>query len=240
MLRYLLIVWPLITVLCTWTSAQVIYPQKPDKWEFSVFYGMSHGTDREMATPVADGSSQAVGFHLATGYVVGARITENLGTRFGAELDYNMSNHPLLFSNLSPSIQRVDVDQRVHNITYAILFYPLKWQPSSKLRPYVEAGPGASFYQVYGSSAQDAAQKGVDLLNRWKFSAAYGGGVKYSVQPHWGFRADVRDIVTGVPDYGLPPVAPTVVGTRGPGFRPDGVLHNWQVLIGFYYGFNVR
>jgi hypothetical protein len=40
-----------------------------------------------------------------------------------------------------------------------------------------------------------------------------------------------------VPGYGLPRTAPAFAEA---GFRPDGVLHNWQVSIGFMYTFTVR
>jgi len=171
---------------------------------------------------------------FASGYIVGARVTENLGKYFGAELEYSLSNQPLVFTNLTPDISRVSVDHRVHQITYVVLVYGLP--RSSRWRPYGLVGPGISLYEFFGDKEDDAIARGLSLKDRWKFGATFGGGVKYRVTDQVGLRFDVKDHLTGVPDFGLP-----ATGTAtAPGFRPDGTLQNWQFTIGLSYLFSDR
>lgn len=231
--RYLLALSVLVFTLIS-TAALAQQPIQPDehKWEFSVFAGSSHRGDDVYFTPFASGTTAAVGLNISAGYVVGARVTENLGKHLGAEFEYSLSNQPILFSNLTPQLPRVEVDHRVHQLTYTILFYAVP--RGARLRPYGLVGPGASLFEFFGSGEDDAVAKGVNLKDRWKFGMSFGGGVKYRIANNLGFRFDVRDHVTGVPDFGLPSSGTAVA----PGFRPDGRLQNLQVTIGLSYYFD--
>ncbi len=238
--RYLLVLSTLVCILIS--TVGLAQPTRPNehKWEVSIFAGSSHRGDGIFITPFSDTAvppavtSNNVGLSFASGYAIGARVTENLGKYFGAELEYSLSNQPLVFTNLTPDIARVSVDHRVHQITYVVLVYGLP--RSSRLRPYGVVGPGVSLYEFFGDNEDDAVANGVNLKDRWKFGATFGGGVKYRVAEKFGVRFDVRDHMTGVPDFGLP-----ALGTAAaPGFRPDGRLQNWQFTIGLSYLFSDR
>jgi opacity protein-like surface antigen len=216
-------------------AAQAWQPQPENKWEFSLFGGSSFRGSESYLTPVQGVPAREVGLRFADGYVVGARITENLGDWFGAELDYNLTNHPLQFTDLLPGIPPVHVDNRVHNLTYSVVVYGR--DRASRIRPYGAFGPGVSLFQTFGDGERDAVGLGINLQDAWKFSFSFGGGAKVQMGRNWGLRADIRDQITGVPGYGLPRTAPAFAEA---GFRPDGVLHNWQVSIGFMYTFTVR
>ena len=73
-------------------------------------------------------------------------------------------------------------------------------------------------------------------MSRWKAAGILGAGVKVRATEQTGFRFDVRDHITGVPDFGLPHSGTLQV----PGFHPDGQLHNWQLSVGFFYSFSGR
>jgi hypothetical protein len=60
--------------------------------------------------------------------------------------------------------------------------------------------------------------------------------VKYHATEEVGFRFDVRDNFTGVPGYGLPEVGTA----QKAALLPDGMLHNWQFSVGFFYSFRGR
>ena len=234
MLRSCLLSCLLLVLLMPEALAQIPLPREENKWEISMFAGVSWLSDKILVTPVAGGTTRDVGLNFDSGYLFGVRIGENLTPLFGAELEYSLANQPLLFVNLSPSIPLLELDQKVHDFIYSVLVYPMQRQ--GRYIPFVSIGMGASFFRISSDSVDDALLQGVDLKNRWKFAFSYGGGVKFPMGPEWGLRVDVRDHVTGVSDYGLPSTAPLL----GAGLRPNGALHNWQVSGGLLYTFGDR
>ena len=236
MLRKSILAMAVLVLSASTLSAQIQYFKK-DKWELSLLFGLSSAGDKTAVTPV-DGQdiTRLVTLDYSSGYMVGARITENLSENLGAELEYSFANQPMAFVSLRPTLPRLDLDHRVHSAVYSLLFYPTIGNP--RLRPYLSAGLGATFYQIDGAARADAARQGIELQNVWKLAGAIGGGVKYLVGETWGVRFDVRDQITGVPGYGLPKSSPSFQGGIGPGFNPDGLIHNWQLSTGvmFYWG----
>jgi len=217
-------------------SAQGVPSQAENKWEVSGFFGFGGAGDDVFVTPVEEGATQDVRLALEQSFVLGLRITENLGQYLGAELEYSLTNQPLLFQNLSPTLPFLALDHKVHKLAYSVLFYGMRRQ--KRIRPFGSIGFGTSFFQVNNNSQNEALRQGADLNNRWKLAFSYGAGVKLQVAPSWGVRADFRDQVTGVPDFGFPSQAPLRKdGGTGPGFRADGVLHNWQTTVGLTYTF---
>jgi len=242
--RYCLVLFGLVVApLLTPAFAQQP-PLQPHehKWEVSIFAGSSHRGDGVYVTPFtgvdAEGNpvntTANVGLDFAAGYIVGGRVTENLGKYFGAELEYSLANQPTAFINLSESLDRVDVDMRVHQITYSVLVYGLPKE--SKWRPYGAVGPGVALFEFFGDGEDQAIAEGLTLKDKWKFGATFGGGVKYRFVRNAGLRFDVRDFMSGVPSFGLPSTGTEAV----PGFRPDGRLHAWQFTIGLSYLFQDR
>ncbi|MGH9340231.1 MAG: outer membrane beta-barrel protein [Acidobacteriota bacterium] len=209
-----------------------IFPEF-DKWEVSAFFGVSYLDDNTFATAQEGGQTQLVGLNFANGYVAGARITENLGENFGAELEYSYANHPMTFENLAQDLPRLDRHHHVHKLSYSILYYPL--DRHSRIRPFGSVGGGASFYQASGDAGDQAIGQSVELKGRWKAAFSYGGGVKIKLDEKWGLRADIRDHVTGVPDFALPSQS---IDPAVPAIRPQGELHNWQVSLGILYTFD--
>lgn len=204
------------------------------KWEFSLFGGAGFLSDRNLLTPVeGERESRTVGVENDSGYVLGVRVTENLSRRFGAELEYSVSDQSLQFQNLKSTVPVLDLDQKVHQLTYNILFYPAGRFHS--FRPFLSVGGGATFFQVDSDSEGAALLEGINVRDRWKPAFNFGGGVKHTFNRNWGMRVDVRDQITGVPDYGLPSVSPVIDGIIEAGLRPDGVLHNWQFTVGISY-----
>jgi outer membrane protein W len=232
MARYLLIM--IAALSCVPAMGQGTAYGRKDKWEFSFFAGSSHRGEDVFATPSEGVGTRNVTLRFAPGYVAGVRISENLGEHFGAELDYSLANQPVELRNLSPTLQVLNLDHRVHSVAYTVLFYGLK--RDSRLRPYAAVGPGISLYETFGESEDNAVALGLSLTNRWKAAGIIGGGVKFRTTEQTGFRFDVRDHITGVPDFGLPHAA--TIQTAG--FRPDGQLHNWQFSVGFFYSLSGR
>lgn len=235
MFRYLLV---FVAVLCFFSSsASGQIPLRPDenKWEVSFFAGFSHLSGGDFVTPIDGGSTQTVGLDAKSRYILGGRITENLGERFGAELEYGVASHPLVFTNVRATAPRVEAEQKVHKLAYSVLFYASDRQ--KRVRPFGSVGAGASLYQV--NSDTQTLQQGVDLKGRWKFAVSYGGGIKVQMGENWGLRGDFRDHITEVPDFGLPGTVTSILGIPRAAFRPEGKFHNWQVTMGVMYTFKV-
>ncbi|MEE2839960.1 MAG: outer membrane beta-barrel protein [Acidobacteriota bacterium] len=215
-------------------SAQSPPTQSENKWEVSPFVGFGGAGDDTFATPVEEGASQNVGLDVDQSFVLGIRITENRGRYLGAEFEYSFTNQPLFFRDLSPTLPSLALDHTVHKFAYNLLVYGR--ERPARIRPFGSIGFGTSFFHVSNDSQDEALRQGVNLKNRWKLALSYGGGIKFRMAPRWGFRVDFRDQVTGVPDFGFPSQAPLLEGGEtGPGFRAEGLLHNWQTTFGFVY-----
>jgi hypothetical protein len=85
----------------------------------------------------------------------------------------------------------------------------LKLLPASPIAPWVSFGGGWARYSL-------------DTGNTNKGAVQYGGGLDFKVLPALGFRAEVRDYVTGEPNFGLISV---LNGN-------NGGLHHHNVLAG--------
>ena len=232
-----------LALISTFLSAPLwgqirLFPRE-NKWEVSFFSGLSSLGGDSFVTPLQDGGTQMVFLDYDAGLVLGARITENLGQHFGAEFEYAYADHDLFFAGLSPSAPSLNLDQKVHKFSYSGLYY-LK-DRNQRVRPYASGGIGASFYELSSQSEGEALQAGVTVKDRWKLAFSWGAGIKVHAGRRWGLRLDFRDHVTGVPNYGLPEQAPLIApGQTGPGFRPDGLLHNWQLTGGIMYTFGAN
>jgi opacity protein-like surface antigen len=232
--------WILSTLLSTVIAvgqvpAQLWQPPAHREWEISVFGGVSSAGSRNSVTPVEGADSgRIVGLEYKSGYLLGVRITQNLGQKLGAELDYNFANQPGAFLDLIPGTSRLDLHHNIHSLVYSMLYYPL--DRSSRFRPFGTLGGGASLFNLSDDSKTEAATNGIPLSDSWKFAFSFGGGFKYLLLGQLGLRFDIRDQITGVPAYGLPNTAPVVSGEDpGAAFRADGKIHNWLANVGLSY-----
>jgi len=221
-------------------EAQVSNDAGHKEWEASFFAGFSAASDQTSLTPVeGQSSARPVGLDYKSGFLLGGRITQNLGSHFGAELEYSFADQPLDFIDLTPTLPNLKVDHNIHSIIYSVLVYP--FDRSKRLRPYGTIGGGTSLFYIGTDSKNNAAAQGVVLKDSWKFAFSFGGGIKYLITNKLGVRADVRDQMTGVPDYGLPDVSPLLQnGGIGPAFRNAGTLHNLIVNVGLSYSWDAR
>jgi hypothetical protein len=206
------------------------------QWELSVFGGASFIGSSEHVTPVTGStqqSSRTVGLHYASGYQVGISATENRWEHFAGTFEYSFSNQPLTFQNLSDAVPSLSVGHSIHRIGYNLLYYPM--DKYSRLRPYAFGGPGMALFYVGGSGKETAAAQGIHLNAPWKVTANFGGGVKYLVKDHFAASAQFSDSISGTPGYGLPLNGYYASGKYVAGFRPNGLLNNWLVSVGFVY-----
>jgi len=216
--------------------AQGSRTQDHDKWEATFFGGGSFLGDKNCSTPVqgsSQGSSRLVGLRFGGGYLLGASITDHRSEHLGFRLNYMFSNQPISFSNLTDSAPSLGLGHSIHRFSYDILYYPIQRHP--KVRPYAFVGPGISLFYVKGSSKNDASAQGINLSDPWKFTMNWGGGMNYPLGQNIAAAFQFSDSISGIPGYGLPSIGNVVSGKYVPGFRPDGLLNNWLINIGFVY-----
>lgn len=87
----------------------------------------------------------------------------------------------------------------------------LKFAPIAPISPWVSIGGGWARYSLNTAA-----------LTQNKGAVQYGGGIDFKTNlPLLGFRAEVRDFVTGDPDFGFSSI-----------FTPNSGLHHHNILAG--------
>jgi opacity protein-like surface antigen len=205
------------------------------QWEVTGFLGGSFVNKMELPTSIIGDSSgsQNVGLRYASGYHLGAKITEHLSDFWGADLEYSFSNQPLRFENLSPELDSLALSHSIHHFSYNISYLPLA--RGSRLRPYARIGAGTALYYIHDDSKEEALAHGVSLRDSWEFAFNWGGGVKFLAADQVALVFDVKDQVSGIPSYGLPRSARMIDGRFIPGMSTSGLLQNWQLKFGIAY-----
>jgi opacity protein-like surface antigen len=214
--------------------AQVIHPPEYREWEVTGFLGPSFGANFRFPTPVSGADQplvQNVGMEMKTGYFVGVRATQNLGDYWAADLEYSFAVQPVRFTNLSPTIQNLSLNQYIHHISYNVSYLPLP--RSSRWRPYGDIGLGAGLFHL--SDKQDTVNLGLSLRDSWEVVYNFGGGVKYLVMDQFSLGVDFKDRLSRIPSYGLPVSANVVNGQYQPGVSLHGMFNNVQLSFGFTY-----
>ena len=222
-------------------QAQGVSELTHGEWEASIFGGGSFLGDGVYGTPVegsGESSSRAVGLSYSTGAQMGIRITDNHWQHWGTAFEYSFSNQPITFTNLSDSIPSLSLGHAIHRFAYEVLYYPL--DRDYRLRPFVFAGPGVSLFYVKDSGKEAAEVQGIRLSDPWKFTMNWGGGVKYLLRKQVALSGQFSDSISGVPNYGLPETGRVVSEAYVPGFRPDGLQHNWLISAGFVFQWDNR
>jgi opacity protein-like surface antigen len=240
--KYILVLVFVVAWFSAAAEAQTGIPPNHRAWEFTPFGGGSLIRGEQFKTPVI-GSSQettrTVGMHFGKGPQLGVRIAENRWDHWGASLEYSFSNQPLSFTNVSPELYSIAFGHSVHRLIYDVLYYPV--DRSKRLRPYAFGGTGVTRFHINDTSKAEAASTlGITLVDRWKFTISWGGGVKYLVLDHVAICFQFSDRITGVPDYGFPRSIQVVGGAFRPGFEPTGYLNNWLINLGFAYQWGER
>ncbi len=164
--------------------------RNPDLFELSAFGGVTlfKGVDHEGFTE-----------DLVKGGTAGGRASWNFSKYFSLEASYSFavnnarlggsaSTTPLFHGTFGDRSQSLSVDPVYH---FA--------KRGSRVRPYITAGVGTSWFlptkKAQGQFPQ--LEKSTELVFN------YGGGLKYHLNPHLGFRLDARGVFQRNPVFGL-------------------------------------
>lgn len=92
----------------------------------------------------------------------------------------------------------------------------LKLLPVAPISPWVSFGGGWARYSLSGTSSSKAAVE-------------YGGGIDFKLAPVLGLRAEVRDFVTGDPNFGLV----SVLSGSNSGLHHHNILAGGGIVLRF-------
>jgi hypothetical protein len=130
---------------------------------------------------------------LDDGYRFSFRFGFNQGERFGHEIQYAFNHTDLVQGGSSTGMH-------FHQGGYNFLYYVMS--EKSKFRLF---GTGGVMFDDFIPPGG-----GINYGSQNKFGANFGGGVKVHVKGMWAVRFDVREYVSGKPDFGI------LVGSSGP------------------------
>jgi hypothetical protein len=97
--------------------------------------------------------------------------------------------------------------------------FKAKFLPASRISPWVSAGGGWAHFSLPN-----------DFTNKGALQFGGGADIKTSV-PHFGFRVEVRDFLSGQPSFGTPGVG--LLGNPPNGFNRHNVLAGGGILLHF-------
>jgi len=170
--------------------------------EATAFVGIAH---------VRDGDLGSIGLaaqevRLDHGMRAGVRLGLNSGALTGHELSYAFERHHLQIAGAEES------RARTQQFYYNFVFHATP--RAAAIRPFVTGGLG------YANVSPGSGGIFTDAAGANKFGYNYGGGLKVKVSRLFGLRFDVRDHVTGKPNFlDLPGV--------------EGRLHSIEYSVGF-------
>jgi opacity protein-like surface antigen len=210
------------------------------EWEGTFFAGYAFLQDYKFKTIVSakdeatpQNAPGVVEMHYSSSYRLGARATQNLGDFFAASLEYGFSDQPLRLVNVSQRVPSLYLSHFVHSLTYNVSFSPMA--RDKRFRPHIAIGTGALLFHIAEDSRTDARDRGLDLEDSWEVLFNYGVGFKYLAADRMAITADVQGRTSRVPTYGLPKYSRLVEGQFQPAITTTGLMHAWQVNLGFAY-----
>ncbi|HEX4170224.1 MAG TPA: outer membrane beta-barrel protein [Bryobacteraceae bacterium] len=151
-----------------------------------------------------------LGEKLVTGGDVGGRAAWNFSRHLGLELSYSfLVNNVRLVTPIAPGLPSYGFGEQIH---YPALnaVYNIKSR-GSRFQPYVTVGVGAAQFTPTGRAEAYAREPAVNAIynsaglnDNLQVAMNYGGGVKFHLSEHLGFRFDVRGMWSRNPTFGLP------------------------------------
>jgi hypothetical protein len=171
-----------------------------------------------------------------TGGAWGGRVGANVSNYVGLELMFEyMVNNEHFLTPISAGLPTYSFGNRNYLLALNPVFH---FTPKgSRVRPYVTVGVGAAQFTPTDAAKRIARDPAVytvygsqNLNDNLQVALNYGGGIKFHVSDHLGFRLDARGWLSRNPTYNLPNYP--VVGLYIP--RNDK-LNGIQITAGVTY-----
>lgn len=179
-------------------AAGTLWAQSEEAW---LSGGASVLANKNIGSPYSEGQTSDV--QMSSGFRVGIRLDYNSAGHIGHEVQYayNRTNFTDNTGTILP--EAGSAGMAIHQFGYNVLYYARATREESKVRGFATAGFHLSDFVLPSSAgiAGSSVRPGGNV----------GGGLKIRLSPLFGFRFDVREYVTGKPNWnGL------LVDRRGP------------------------
>jgi hypothetical protein len=169
-------------------ASGTLWAQSQEAW---ISGGASILASGNIGSPTPGGDIGDV--QLDNGFRVGVRLDYNTSGNIGHEIQYayNRTNFVDNTGNILPAAGKAGM--AIHQFGYNFLYYPHVLSEGSRIRGFATAGFHISDFVLPrmagtpGSSVRPGGNA--------------GGGVKIRLSPLFGFRFDVREYITGKPNW---------------------------------------
>jgi opacity protein-like surface antigen len=165
---------------------------RAQNWEF----GGGAGGSFYPSNTVTNGSASA-SLGAQTNIAAGLWLANNINDKWGGEVRIDYARGDLKLSN--------SATQTTFNSEAYALHYDFQYHFShatARIRPYVAAGGGVKYYRGIGSQVLFQPLSQFVLLTQGtqlEPMISVGGGLKFKITEHLGFRLEVHDYITPVP-----------------------------------------
>jgi opacity protein-like surface antigen len=123
----------------------------------------------------------------------------------------------------------------IHQFSYNALWYPCGLDARKKVFPYLTTGVGGAFVSLNQKTIDAGVLAGLgQLKGESAFTFNAGGGIRVRVNDVYGFRIDVRDLISRPYRYGLPQASNNPSATV---FPVSGIFQQFEVSFAFVYHF---
>lgn len=170
-------------------ASSALWAQSGELW-FSG--GASILANRNIGSSFSDGKTSDV--QLGNGFRIGFRFDLNSVGHIGHEIQYayNRTNFVDNTGTILPDVGSAGT--AIHQGGYNLLYYLRATKENSKVRPFATAGFQFSDFVLPASAGP---QQGSSV----RPGGNLGAGVKVRISPLFAFRLDLREYVTGKPNW---------------------------------------
>jgi hypothetical protein len=193
-------------------ASSALWAQSGELW---LSGGASILANRNIGSPSSGGQTSDV--QLGDGFRLGFRFDFNSAGHIGHEIQYGYNRTSFVDNTGTIRPDMSSNGMAIHQGGYNLLYYR-RAKEESKVRPFATAGVHFSDFVLPGSG-------GPPQGGSVKTGGNVGAGVKVRISPLFGFRVDLREYITGKPNW------------KGLLVNQGGLLYQTEISAGFGVSF---
>lgn len=191
------------------------------KWEFGGGAGYGFYTSQDVTSPAGTASAK-----FASGFNGSVWLDNDNSRHWGGELRYDYQTGNMQLSSGGTTAGFGSRSQAVH---YDFLLHATP--RNAKVRPYLAFGAGVKYFQGTGTEVMAQPLSNIALLsqtNQIEPVVSVGGGIKFNMARHFGFRVEAHDYMSPMPQKVIQPAMNASTG---------GWIHDIVISAGVSYLF---
>lgn len=194
------------------------------KWEFGGGAGYGFYTSQDVTSPAGTASAK-----FGTGFDGSVWLDNDNGKHWGGEIRYDYQSGDMKLSSGGTTASFAGRSQAVH---YDFLLHATP--RNAKVRPFLAFGAGVKYFQGTGAEVMVQPLSNFALLSQTSDIepvVSVGGGIKFNMARHVGFRVEVHDYMSPIPQKVIQPSMNASTG---------GWIHDIVVAAGVSYLFGAQ